>query len=63
MLEVTGGNKDEVAKTQGWCAPSEIVDLAGKSWALTDPNSDSPWNGWRVRLCERPGACLEQQLE
>ena len=34
---------------------------AGKSWALTDPDPVSPQSGWRVELCERPGACLEWQ--
>ena len=35
--------------------------LAGKSWALTDPDPHSPQSGWRVGLCERPLAFLEQQ--
>ena len=62
ILEVTVGNKDKVANIEGWCAPAETVDPAGKSWAVMDPDPDSPWSGWRVGLCERPGACLECQV-
>ena len=32
MLEVTWGNKHEVANTQGQCVPAETVDA---SWVIT----------------------------
>ena len=60
-MKLQGSNKDKVANTQGQCAPTETVDAAGKSWAVTDPDPVSPQSGWRVGLRERPGACLEQQ--
>ena len=63
MFEVAGGNKDEVANTQGQCAPTEIADArpAGKNGAVKHPDPDSPQSDWRVGLCERPGTHLEQQ--
>ena len=57
--EVSGGNKDEVANTQ--MHTLRLWMPAGESLAKTDPDLDSPWSGWRVGLCERPGACLEQK--
>ena len=58
MLEVTGGNKDEVADTQGQCLPTKTVDSGlvitreigepgdawrrEKSWAVMDPDPESP---------------------
>ena len=77
MLEVAGGNKDEVGDAQGRCSPAETVnsswgitretgDLGDawrreKSWAVTDPDWDSLCAGWKVGLCERPATCLEWQ--
>ena len=29
----------------------------GRSWALSDPDLDSLWTGWKVGLCEKPFAC------
>ena len=73
MLEVAGGNKDKVGDAQRWCSPTETVDAGWfitrktgepgdawrrrTSWAVTDPDLDSLWSGWKVGLCERPGAC------
>ena len=42
MLEVAGEHKDKVANTQGQSAPTETVDAGWESWALTDPDPDSP---------------------
>ena len=77
MLEIAGGNKDEVANAQRRCAPTETVDAGWiitreigergeawrrkKCWAVTDPDPDSLQSGWKVGLCERLGACWEQQ--
>ena len=61
MLEAIDGNKDKVANTQGWCAPTEMWTPAGKSWAVTDTDLVSPQSGWRVGLCKRPGTCMEWQ--
>ena len=77
MLEGTGGNKGEVANTQGRYTSSETVDAGWvitreieelgdawrkeKSWAMMDPDLDSLQCGWKVGLCERRGACLEWQ--
>ena len=73
MLEVAAGHKDEVANTQGWCSPAETVDAGwvitrglkepGDTWrretiwTVKDPDPDSLWPGWKVGLCEMPGAC------
>ena len=77
VLEVTGVNKNTVGDTQEWCSPAETVDASWvitreigepgdawrreRSWALTDANPDSPWSGWKVLLCERPGTYLGQE--
>ena len=77
MLEGTGGNKGEVANTQGRYTSSETVDAGWvitreieelgdawrkeKSWAMMDPDLDSLQSGWKVGLCERPASCLEWQ--
>ena len=73
MLEVTGGNEDEVGDTQGWCSPTETVDAhwvitrglgepcdtwrRENSWAMMDPDLDSLRSAWKVELCERLGTC------
>ena len=73
MLEVTEGNKDEMANVRGWCASSETVDAGWaitrvigepgdtwqkeKSWAMMDPDPDSLWSYWKVVLCEMLGSC------
>ena len=59
MLEVTGGNKDEVANTGGLFAPTQTVVTDWKELGHDGPDTDSPWSGWRVGLCERPGHCME----
>ena len=77
MLEVSVGNKDVVADTQGQCSPTKNVDTGWvitreigepgaawrkeKSWAMLDPDLDSLHSGWKVGLCERLGACWEWQ--
>ena len=66
-----------MANTQGQCAPDETVDAGWvitreiaelgnvgrreKRWAMTDPDLDCLRSGWKVGLCEKPGACLELQ--
>ena len=77
MLEVTEGNKDEMANVRGWCASSETVDAGWaitrvigepgdtwqkeKSWAMMDPDLHSLQSGWNVGVRERPATCLEWQ--
>ena len=69
MLEVTGGNKDNVAKAQGQYPPTETVNAGWviireigepgcawrreKSWIMTDTDPNSLWCGWKVGQCER----------
>ena len=51
MLEVTGGNKDEVANTQEQCAPTETVDTVWEELGHAGPQpSHSPvWlESWAV---------------
>ena len=76
MLEVTEGNKDELANLQGRYSPTETVDDSGvftreigepgdawrreKSWAVTDPGPDSLWSSWKVEVCERGRALLRR---
>ena len=71
MLDVSGGNKDEVGDAQGWCSPAETVDAGWvitretgevgdtwrreKSWAMIDPDLGGLLSGWKVGLCERMG--------
>ena len=78
MLDVSGGNKDEVGDAQGWCSPAETVDAGWvitreiaelgnvgrreKRWAMTDPDLDCLRSGWKVGLSERLGACWEWQV-
>ena len=73
MLEVTGGDKEEVSDTQGQCSPAENMDAGWvitreigelgdswrreKSWAVMDPDPHSLHSGWKVGLCERQGTC------
>ena len=69
MLEVAGGNRDEVGNTWGgthplglWTpAPEKLRCQAtpgeGRIWAVLDPESDSLWTGWKVGLCEKLCAC------
>ena len=73
MLEVTGGNKDKVGDTQGWCSSAETMDTSWvitrengelgdawrreKSWVVIDPGQDSLQSGWKVGLYEKPGTC------
>ena len=59
MLEVAGGNKDEVANTGGLFAPTQTVVTDWKELGHDGPDTDSPWSGWRVGLGERPGHCME----
>ena len=77
MLEVTGGNKDTVEDTQGRCSPAGAVETSWvitretgepgdawrkeKSWAVMDLDPESLPSGWKVGLCERPGACRAWQ--
>ena len=77
MLEVAGGNKDEASNTQGQYSPAETVDAGWvitreigepgdtwrteKSWAVMGSDPESLRSVWKVGLCERPGACWEQQ--
>ena len=69
MLEVPGGNKDEVGDTQRWCSITgtagtsqvitrlmwELGDIwrKEKSWAMLDPDLDSLWFGQKIGLCEK----------
>ena len=43
MLEVPGGNKDEVGDAQGQCSPAETVDA---SWVITREIGE-PGDAWR----------------
>ena len=72
MLEVTGENKDDVGDTQVRGSPTETVNAGWlitrengepgdawrreKSWAVMDPDPNSLQSGWKVGMCERPGA-------
>ena len=42
-------------KTQGDCG-SWLRRI--ESWAMCNPDSDSPWSSWRGGLCERTGPSL-----
>ena len=57
MLEVTEGNKDEVANTQGRCAPTETVDAGWR-----ELGSDGPCPGqspvWLQSWAGQEAKCL-----
>ena len=77
MLDVAGRYRDKVADAQWWCSPTETVDgswvitreigepgdtwRTEKSWAVMGSDPESLRSVWKVGLCERPGACWEQQ--
>ena len=77
MLEVTGGDKEEVSDTQGQCSPAENMDAGWvitreigelgdmwrreKIWSMMVPDPDSLPSGWKIGLRERLGNCWEQQ--
>ena len=42
MLKVAGGNKDEGANTQGWCAPTETMDASWEELSSDDPDPVGP---------------------
>ena len=73
MLEVAGGNEDEVGDAQRQCFPAGTVVTSWdssreigepgdtwrreKTWAMMDPDPDGLWSGQRVGMCEKLGAC------
>ena len=64
MLEVAGGNRNEVGDTQRhllglWTSGAEklgcwVMRGEGRSWAMTEPESANLQTGWEVGLCEKP---------
>ena len=57
----SGGIRLKWQTHRGSVHPLRLQTLARKSWAMTDSDPDSPWYGWRVGLCERPGLFMEWQ--